>query len=152
MTDPAELDPLDRAAAARDLPWLGAARAALWVAGAGYALLSLGMPPLLYAAFALDPQFEGDPVAPWFGAGLGGFGLLCCGAFAAANFAVAAGLARGARWAWIGGLVLGGLYLPSACFPFGGALFYALLQPGARALFLEGRLPEGAPPTGSPLA
>jgi hypothetical protein len=138
---PDALDALDRQLAAQSLPYMGLARVALWVAGSFYGLLGLAMPPLLYMSFTIDPQFQGDAVAPWFGAGFGLLGGLCSGGIGALNAAVAVGLGRGSKWAWFGGLILGGLYLPSICLPFGAAIFVALLQADARALFLDDRLP-----------
>lgn len=139
---PEPLDPLDRQLAAQALPNMGLARIALWVAAAFYGLLGLAMPPLLYMSFSLDPDFQGDPAAPWFGAVFGAFGGLCCGGVGVLNAAVAVGLGRGSKWAWIGGLILGGMYLPSICLPFGAVIYLALLQTEARALFLDGRLPD----------
>ena len=138
-TDP--LDPLDRELAALSLPYMGWARIALWVAGAFYGLLGLAMPPLLYLSFTMDPELQGEAFAPWFGAGFGVFGLLCSGGIGALNVAVAVGLGRGSKWAWFGGLILGGIYLPSICLPFGVVIFLALLQTEARGLYLDDRLP-----------
>lgn len=54
-----------------------------------------------------------------------GFGFL--------NLVVSRGLAKGDRWAWTGGVILGVMYLTSLFFPIGAFLLFSLFR--AKKLF-----------------
>lgn len=62
------------------------------------------------------------------------FAIVCGGVFVA-SMVTAWGIRRGKRWAWIMGVVFGGLYLPSCCLPFGAMILYGLLRENSRRLF-----------------
>jgi hypothetical protein len=117
-------------------PWVGWSRTALWFCGVVYVLFGLTLGPLMAAPFMLDPTMpEG------LGVGLAVvmtvISLVICGGFGLLNFVAAAGLGRGAKWGWILAVVVGAIYLPSGCFPFGGIILYGMLNDRTRKLFLE---------------
>lgn len=113
-------------------PLLRYARWSLVFCGTMYVLLGLGFSGLFILMPLLEPQ-KGFPLL--FGAVLGFFALLLCAGLGVVNFLVARDLARGRKWAWIGGLILGALYAPSICLPFGVLILYALLRESIRRAF-----------------
>lgn len=119
------------------LPWIRYSRWILWFCGAMYVLLGIGMGVFMPLGFMADPTIDDDA-----GVVMGGcFGVFAFGfsaAFGALNFAAASGLARRQKWAWIATIVLGGIYAPSICLPFGGALLYGMLQDDVRKAFKTG--------------
>ena len=115
-------------------PSVGAAVGVLWFCGLAYVLIGLGMAPWSYFLFALDPELP-DAIAQPMGLGFAAVSVLLCGGIAAANIATAIGLQRGAPWAWYAGVVLGGMYVASACMPLGAVLLWQLLQEPTRAAF-----------------
>ena len=48
------------------------------------------------------------------------------------NFVIARGLSQRKKWAWIAGVVVGCIYAPSGCVPFGVVVLYALLRTGVK--------------------
>lgn len=118
-----------------DSPWLGYVRIILIVIGVLYVLMGLGFGGL-YTAIPLLAASE-DPdmlvMAP-----IGIFMGLCIGGFGLANVVCAQGLKSRSKWAFWVSLALGGMYLGSACMPFGAAIFYGLLgDEPTRKLFLS---------------
>ena len=61
--------------------------------------------------------------------------LLFSVAIGVVNFVVASALSKRKPWAWIGALILGGIYAPSICLPFGAVILYALLRPGLKQAY-----------------
>lgn len=115
-------------------PWVTWSRYTLWFCGVAYFLIGLTFGPLMAAPFLLDPNMPeglGIGMAVVFGL----FTLVICGGFGLMNFVAASGLGRGAKWGWILTLVVGAIYLPSGCFPFGGILMYGMLNDRTRKLF-----------------
>lgn len=99
--------------------------------GVCYILLGIVMVPL-FPLMAAEDGAELPPALSW---GFGLFILLVSGAFGLLNFVAAWGLGRRAKWAWIMTLILGGIYAPSGCMPFGAFLLYAMLNAEGRAQF-----------------
>ena len=61
--------------------------------------------------------------------------LALCGGFGGLNIVAAIGLGRRAYWGWLLALVVGAIYVPSGCLPFGAVIVYALLRADARLAF-----------------
>jgi hypothetical protein len=86
--------------------------------------------------------------APLWGGGMNGeeqvifvvlgvfFGLFMIGLFAAPMILAGYGLRQGKMWAWVITVCVGGLFLTSACMPFGAFLLYAMLNEVTREAFL----------------
>ncbi|MCB9778858.1 MAG: hypothetical protein H6742_09865 [Alphaproteobacteria bacterium] len=108
--------------------WVRITQATLVFVGLCYLALGVAMVPL--APFMLETD-QGDPLAGAFGVIL----FFVCAVFGAFNFVVAWGLGTRAKWAWIAGIVLGAMYAPSGCMPFGVAVLYGLLCADGRAEF-----------------
>ena len=135
------MDDTDRVLAVAELPWIGAVRGTLVFVGLCYLFLGVASVPLLVVTAGADPAFEGTAFAAVFGWGSGAFMLCCSGGFGIFNFAAASGLKKGRAWAWYASMIMGAMYAPSICLPFGAVMLYGLLQPGARAVFIDGRRP-----------
>ena len=103
---------------------------ALWFSGVCYMLLGLVM-----GATFLAPEFL-EAVYGEFGFLLSAMVLLIGVACAVGNFAVAHGLGKRKRWAWVGAVVIGGLYAPSGCFIIGILILVAMLRSGVRESYL----------------
>jgi hypothetical protein len=115
-------------------PWVNRSRYTLWFCGVVYVLFGLTLGPATATPMFLDPTM--DPTFPIvFGVVMTLFSLVLCGGFGLLNFVAAAGLARGAKWGWILALVIGAMYLPSVCVPFGAILLYGMLNDRTRKLF-----------------
>jgi hypothetical protein len=69
------------------------------------------------------------------GLGIGLFMFLFCLALIVGIEVVAYGLERRKFWAWIAGLCIFGLYVPSLFFPLGAFGLWGLLDEGSRAEF-----------------
>jgi hypothetical protein len=90
---------------------------------------------------ALVPMFlDADPsgLGMAFAAGT----LVFCLALAGGIEFVVWGLGRRKFWAWVAGLCLFGLYVPSLFFPLGALGLWGLLDEGSRAEFDVGRRPD----------
>jgi hypothetical protein len=125
-TDSTRIDPLS-------LPWVRWSRMILWVTGGLYLLLGVGMVPLLALLLLADGSAAQEDVV---GGIVGGLCAAVVGVFfGGVNFVAARGLARGDKWAWITTLIIGGIYAPSGCLPFGVALLYGMLQDDVREAF-----------------
>jgi len=113
--------------------WLKASIWTLWFCGACYLLLGCCFPVAMF----VGPLSEGGgragetAMVMVFAVVLFAVGGGC----AVGNFAVARGLAQRKKWAWIGTVIVGGLYAPSGCLPFGALLLYAMLRPGVKETF-----------------
>lgn len=113
------------------LPAMFAAQVTLVVCGVVYLLLCLG--GFAIAAIPLFVGFNSDTAIIF----VEGIALVLVGIFMGLwNFATAAGLGIRAKWAWFSALVLGGIYVSSACLPFGAVLLYATLNDRGRKAFL----------------
>ncbi len=126
--------------------WLKASIWTLWFCGAVYLLLGCCFPLALFLGPTLGNEAGGRPgetaVMMIFAVVM----LAVGGGCAVGNFAVARGLARRQKWAWIGAVIAGGLYAPSGCLPFGAVLLYAMLRPGVKESYeAEARELAGAP-------
>jgi drug/metabolite transporter (DMT)-like permease len=105
----------------------------LWFSGVFYILLGLG----LGAFFVLMPEMMGDPEMPaWFSLAMGVVMLVVSLACAVGNFVVARGLSKRKSWAWVGAVVIGGIYAPSGCILFGVLILVTVLRPGFRESYL----------------
>lgn len=103
----------------------------LFFAGFAYLLMACGF-PFYFTGYAMPPEAGASPIIAWAVA------IVCSlmfGFFAILNFAASSGLANGKKWAWVLSLVLGALYLPSCCFPFGALILFALLREKVRSVF-----------------
>jgi hypothetical protein len=89
-----------------------------------YLLIGLLMFPLL---MALDKSGEATPIALFL--------LLFCLAMVAGIEAVVYGLRLRKFWAWVTGIVIFGLYVPSLFLPLGAFGLWGLLDEGSRAEF-----------------
>lgn len=131
-------DEIERTLAASELPWVRHARTTLNVVGVFYVLIGLAALPAIYFAFTADPAVTAEMggLATALGIGLGVFTLAISVGVGALNFVAASGLRRGRKWAWYLTVVLGGIYTPSACLPFGVILLYGMLRDEVRSMFL----------------
>jgi hypothetical protein len=120
--------------------WIRAVRYTLIFTGVCY-LLFIPIGPLMALTRFNDPH-----MSTAFNLGFGiGFSLIMfviCGGIAVLNFAAASGLRKGKYWAWIVGLVLGGLYAPSICLPLGTIILFGLLREDSRNLYLRSGNPR----------
>ena len=102
---------------------IGLAVVCLHISAALYVLLGLAFPLFL----ADDRSGVGLPIA------LGFFAF--CVALAVGIELVVYGLGRRKLWAWIAGLCIFGMYVPSLFFPLGALGLWGLLDNGSRAAF-----------------
>lgn len=111
---------------------LTAARFTLGFVGLCYVGIGFGMGPFVLAmdSGSSDPMPLGLKIAFVL------VGLLVGLVVAAFNFLAAWGLGRTRRWAWLLALVLGAIYLPSACLPFGAVIVAALVRDPVRKAYL----------------
>lgn len=112
--------------------WVRWSRYLLMLIGVGYILIGLG----IAISFLLRdvPEVEGG--APtWIYPLSGGVGGCCTGVFGIFNFVAANGLSNGRKWAWYLSILLGAMYVPSCCLPFGALIVYGLLRDTTRARF-----------------
>jgi hypothetical protein len=110
-------------------------RVALWFVGACYALLGVIGGPLMGMATMADPTLDPD-VAQIMGGVMMGVMLVMGLGFGLVNFVAAWGLGGGGKWAWILTIILGAIYAPSACLPFGAVMLWGMLNDDTRKLFL----------------
>ncbi len=107
------------------------AQVMLVVFGLFYGVLGVGLGVLYGGLGFVDPEL---PPAP--GLFMGALMFLCSGGFGMLMLASAAGLSARARWAWVGTLIVGGMFAGSACMPFGLFLMYAMLVEDTRKVYL----------------
>ena len=109
--------------------WFRAVGPILWVGGAFYLLLGLCMPLTMVASIA-ERANGAEPPAPVL---VMSFVMFAVGtACAAGHFAVARGLAKRKKWAWLGATIIGAIYAPSGCLPIGVAILWAMLRTGVK--------------------
>lgn len=96
----------------------------------GICYIALG--PVLGWVLSMDPTTP-PGMASLMTVVMLGFGIV----FGGLNFIVAWGLGNRSYWAWVLALILGALYLPSACLPLGGIILYCVLQPDFTAAFKQ---------------
>lgn len=116
-------------------PWPKYAAVTLVFCGFAYFLIGLGYPAL----FAFVMTSEGEMGATEAAALSGAVFVLVfafLGAVAVFNWVAAFGIYRERKWGWVLTLVLGALYAPSACLPFGIVLLYATLNERTRKRIL----------------
>lgn len=104
---------------------IGMAIVCLHISAVIYLLLGVLMFPL----FSAMPEMEG--MATPFAVGM----LVFCALLAIGIEVVVAGLKRRKFWAWVAGLVIFGLYLPSLFLPLGAFGMWGLLDKGSQAQF-----------------
>lgn len=115
-------------------PYLPVAIGSLVLCSLCYVVLGVLLGPLGGMAFLLD-----DPGSPPMPAAVQlGFSILIvviCLGVALLNCLAAFGLARRAKWAWFLSVILGVMYAPSLCMPFGLAILLPLFSEKTRAAF-----------------
>lgn len=119
------------------LPWVKYSRWILWFCGAMYVLIGIAMGVLIPFGIVADPTMD-DDAGLVVGGCFGAFSFALSTGFGALNFLAASGLARRQKWAWIATVVIGAIYAPSICLPFGGALLYGMLNDEVRKAYLAG--------------
>jgi type II secretory pathway pseudopilin PulG len=107
-----------------------------------YVVLALGV--LAVVALVMLPDTT-DPQERMISLLVFGLVALMCLGIAALSEVVVWGLGRRRMWAWIAGLCIFAMYVPSLFFPLGALGLWGLLDPGSRALFGMG--PAAAPAT-----
>ena len=102
-----------------------------------YAIIAIGIVPFFAMLSDLDKQ-SGNPPPPELAEMMSVMGIfmavLCVALIIGIEF-VAAGLRKRRFWAWVAGLCIFGLYLPSIFFPLGALGMWGLLDEGSRAEF-----------------
>ena len=104
--------------------------------GVCYVLLGAVMGFMLGPIMGLEQRPGAPPMPDAFLTVMGVVMFVMCAGFGAANFVAAWGLARGAKWAWFVTVIVGGIYAPSGCLPFGVVLLYGMLNERTRKTFL----------------
>ena len=117
-------------------PWVFYSRMTLIFTGVCYLLLGGVMGMFMPAIMKLDQQPGDQEIPETFNLVFGVIMFVMCAGFAFLNFVAAWGLGRQAKWAWFMAVILGGLYAPSACLPFGVVLLYGMLNDRTRKSFL----------------
>lgn len=115
-------------------PWVGRSRLVLWFCGAMYLLLGVVLGVLFPLGSLADSSSEAPPMV--VAVVMGVLMFLVSAGWGLFNFVVAWGLGRGARWAWICGVIIGGIYAPSICLPLGAVLLYGLLNDATRKAYM----------------
>ncbi len=116
----------------------------IWFCGTCYLLLGLLCPASMILLYSVAPAGGGDEQIVNLITGIVMFpvGVAC----AIGNFVVASALKKRKKWAWIGGLIIGLLYAPSGCMPFGALILYGLLRNGVKQAYeAEANALSGAP-------
>jgi hypothetical protein len=117
-----------------EVPHLGIARASLVFCAFMYAILGVSLGPM--GGLAWLSESDGTEMPGAFHLVFGLIMLVVCLGVAAVNIAAAWGLGDTSRkWAWWVALILGMIYVPSACLPFGLAIVMPLISKEARARF-----------------
>ena len=98
-----------------------------------YLVLGAAMAAVVQAG-GLDEPGQ-DPMPAGVKAAFAAAALVVSGGFGALNLLAAVGLSRRAFWGWVLALIVGGIYVPTACLPFGAVIVYALLREDARLAF-----------------
>ena len=119
------------------------ATVSLRIGAAFYVLVAIGVPLFLVLVDVPEPA---DTVELWIRNGTIAFVIVLSLGMAALSEVIVWGLHRRRMWAWIAGLCVFGLYLPSLFFPLGALGLWGLLDPGSRALFGMGQAGLASPP------
>lgn len=114
--------------------WIRAVRYTLIGTGLCYALGILTAPVMVIRTLN-DSRAEDKQIG--FAIGMAATIALVCAGAAALNFVGAYGLRNGKMWGWVIGLIVGAIYAPSACFPFGVLILYGLLRERSRGFYLN---------------
>ena len=109
--------------------WFRAVGPILWVGGAAYLLFGLCF-PFMMVAQVVERGAGAEPPAPVLVMSLVFF--VVGAGFAAVHFAIARGLARRKKWAWMGATIIGAIYAPSGCLPIGVLILWAMLCTGVK--------------------
>lgn len=120
-----------------DLDAMGPLRWARWtlmVVGVLYLLMAVGFTPLFIWSMGQDPEAQLSGVAELI---IGLVMFVFIAGFGVLNFVAVWGLGKGAKWGWFVALILGGMYLPSGCMPFGAVILYGLLNDKVRKAYLD---------------
>ena len=119
-------------------PWFRLAIGSLWFCGSMYvALGALACGYAVYTSFQVQSHVVSH-AGPSILQSVASAAILLVGVLVGtANFVVAWGLRRHAKWAWIGALVIAAVYGPSGCLPFGAVIAYALLRAEVREAYLN---------------
>lgn len=117
-----------------ELSWVRYTRWILSFCGALYVLMGVFSPLILKLVSAMDKQ--GEPMPTGILVGLGLFLVVICGGFGVLNLVAAWGLGQRRKWAWVLAVVVGGIYAPSACLPFGALILYGMLNERVRKVYL----------------
>jgi hypothetical protein len=110
-------------------------RSVLWFCGVVYVLIGILLGPLMSTPITRDPALSSTARV----AILAGMTLVSCTTgvgFGVFNLVTAAGLGRGAKWAWFASVIIGAIYAPSCCLPFGAVVLHGMLNEKTRRLFL----------------
>ena len=108
---------------------------AIWFSGVMYILIGLGVGALFMVPGVIGGELQ-EEFGVLFSGIIGGVTAMVGLACAVGNFAVAYGLGRRRRWAWIGAVIIGAIYAPSGCFMIGLLILFAMLRSGVREAFL----------------
>jgi hypothetical protein len=118
----------------------------------GLALLGIRISSVIYSLIAVGC------VVGWFMLPSGSEMVLSWGLWLLAVFALAivifleiviVNLKRRRFWAWVAGIIVGGLYAPSLFLPFGVMILVGLLSADSRMAFGVGTIPYSEPPSAS---
>jgi len=101
----------------------------LWFCGVVYIPVGVFMPALFIEDFA-----PGFLLVFWLITFLVSLGC------ALGNFVVAWALQKRKSWGWVAAIIVGAVYAPSICVPFGVLILLAMLRPGVREAYIR----EGA--------
>lgn len=122
--------------AADALPWIRFSQFVLMFCGAAYVLIGLIFGPLMVVVMWADPELD-NALGLAIGTGTGLLVLVLCVGVGVFNLVTAWGLAKRRKWAWISAIILGAMYAPSICLPFGVILLYGMLNPETRSAFID---------------
>ena len=108
----------------------------LWLCGVVYILLGAFIPVLFIEDFMDDIASSRAMVfgAIWI------ISFLISLACALGNFVVAWALQKRKSWGWVAAIIVGAIYAPSTCLPFGVLILVAMLRSGVRDAYIR----EGA--------
>lgn len=116
------------------LPYLNLTIASLLTSALGYVVLGIVLGPVGGMAWMMDDPYR-EPLPPSIMMIFSAIMVAVCVGVAILNVVAVVGLRRRAKWGWFLSLVLGLIYLPSLCLPFGLAIFLPLLQAEVREAF-----------------
>jgi len=115
------------------LKWVDYSRWVLWFTGGCYFVLGCAVGPVMWWAYS--DRSTDTKLAFKIAVCSGISSVVVCSGLAILNILIASGLKKRRRWAWLGAIIIGGLYAPSICLPFGVVLLYGMLQKDVRQAF-----------------